>query len=113
INDAGENPARRGNRTAEARASRVGGEILLRTSLSLPAGDVEVGIKQQRVSGRNRVGNGAEEIGTVVTLDELVVVERLFDRGGLEPAGTIGIHGEVDINAERPLKRLEGRFSTL
>ena len=60
IRDAGQHTGISRDLPAEASAGGIIGEKLLRALLALAAGNVEVGIEQQRITGCNGVGDGAE-----------------------------------------------------
>lgn len=80
---------------------------MLRVGLTADAGDYEIAVKQQSIGRRDGIGNRAEE-RRPVAFDQLAVVKRLFDGGGLEAAGTVGIHGEIENQRERPFEGLQG-----
>src|SRR5581483_3509285 len=57
-----------GDLPIEAAVNRVMGEEVLRALLAAAASNVEVGVKQQRVTRRDRVGNHAERIKAMAML---------------------------------------------
>src|SRR5882757_748681 len=68
---------------AEAAADRIIGEKLLRALLTRAAGDVEIGIEQQGVAGRDGIGYHAEGIAAIGAVLYRRTLELLSDRGGL------------------------------
>jgi len=79
---------------------------LLAALLAGTPGDVEVGVEQQRVAWRHRVGNDAEDIFAIIALACLEAQELLFDSGGLR-ATPVGIDGERKAQVQWPLKALQ------
>src|SRR6478752_8581912 len=60
ISDRREQASRGGDLATEAAADRIVGEKVLRVLLACAAGDVEVCVKQQRITGRDGIGYHAE-----------------------------------------------------
>src|SRR5689334_1422689 len=83
IGNRSQQPRRRGDLAAEAAADRIIGEKVLRVLLAHVSGDVEVGIKKQRVTGRDGIGYHAECRRAIVAMMYRGALELLPDRGGL------------------------------
>ena len=102
----GKQPCAGGNGPTEASVIGIPGEKLLAALLAGTPGDVEVGVEQQRVAWRHRVGNDAEDIFAIIALACLEAQELLFDSGGLR-ATPVGIDGERKAQVQWPLKALQ------
>src|SRR3954447_472075 len=75
--------SRSGDLAAETSADRVVREEVLRVLLPRVSGDVEVGVKQQRVTGRDRIGDHAERCWAAIAVLYRRALELLADRSGL------------------------------
>src|SRR5215472_12953485 len=66
IGDAGQQPGSCGDGPAKTATSRILREKCLRVLLASASGNVEVGIEQQRVAGRDSVGDYAERVFAII-----------------------------------------------
>src|SRR6185312_1884218 len=106
IGDGSQQPGRSGDLAAEAAVFRIVGKEVLRALLACAAGDVEVCVKQQRIAGRNGIGDYAKRSGAIITVMHCGALELLADRGGLRAAGAVRIHIKGERQIQRPVEGL-------